>query len=111
MALPAVPGSWRAQWHALPLLLPPEAPRSESSHILRAGEPLPSRPPMPMTSQEPSLDCELFEDCDLLLSLHSPAQALAGSRWSFTDKPEGQIVEFLLLFVPPALLFFSLPTF
>lgn len=61
----------------------PEAPKSAQFHILRAGEPLPMWPPMPLTSQEPSLDCELFEDYDLLLSLHSPIQGLAASRWSF----------------------------
>lgn len=52
-----------------------ESPRSAQFYILRAGEPLLVWLPMTVTSQEPSLDCELFEDCDFLLSLHSPAKA------------------------------------
>lgn len=61
----------------------PEASRAAQFHILRAGKPLPVWLPMPMTSQESSLDSELFEVYDLLLSLHSPSQGLAASRCPF----------------------------
>lgn len=60
----------------------PEAPRSTQIYIFRSGEPLPVWLLMAMTSQERSLDCELFEDYGLSLSLHPPAQGLAASRWS-----------------------------
>lgn len=55
---------------------------SAQFYILRAGEPLLVWLPMTVTSQEPSLDCELFEDCGFLLSLRSPAKA-SQCRWPF----------------------------
>lgn len=61
----------------------PEASRAAQFHILRARKPLPMWLPMPMTFQEPSLDSELFEHYDLLLSLHSLSQGLAASRCPF----------------------------
>lgn len=61
----------------------PEASRAAQFHIPRARKPLPMWLPMPMTFQEPSLDSELFEHYDLLLSLHSLSQGLAASRCPF----------------------------
>lgn len=88
----------------------PEAPRLTQFHILRSGEPLPVWPLEAMTSQEPSLDCELFGDCDLSLSLDPPAQGLAASRWSlllngWTDNVKSSCSPQLLCFSFPCLLF------
>ena len=87
----------------------PEAPRSTQFHILRSGESLPVLFLMAMISQEPSLDCELFEDCGLSLSLHPPAQGLAVNRWSlllngWTDSGNSSCYPHLPCFSFPCLL-------